>query len=551
MGKAIESVNRLSTILGAVVGLGLAAVVERSPFNRNESRATPKRIRKTLEHLGPTFMKVGQILSLRSDFIPMEYCDELKKLLDAAPVFAFEEAKLIVKEELGKPVEEIFRSLDPTPVAAASLAQVHVGVLRNGHKVAVKIQRPHIRETVMKDLSILRHVAFFFEEHFQASRIYRPVETVKEIYDAMALELDFRVEGRNAQRFRENFKNSRTVKVPRIYWKYTTSRVITMEFIDGVRINDLAKLDEIGADKKLVAQNGFTAILKQIYVDGFFHGDPHPANIFAFADGSVCFLDFGMFGEFSEEQRKRMLYIFVCMMRGDVRNYIKHLLAFTETTENADVEGFQKATRELFLECYGTSLSEYSFSLAFFRSIQIAAKYKVLVPSSLVMFAKVLVTAEVIARELDPDFNILVAARPFMEELYGKTLVPMELASVIERSGSLYIRFLRRLLNLWAESMDQLEKGTFALMIDEEKRVHDLLPESQLYRRLLQPSPKKLPEKKPANRGKVLAAVALVVSATAMMFLRGLPEFFGFPLPSLFLFLLAFVVALDLKKKAG
>ena len=456
-----------------VVGLVMTALMDRLLFTR--PKRVPARIRTALEKLGPTFMKIGQILSLRSDIIPLEYCDELKKLLDAAPPFSFDAVKAILESELGQPFGEVFKALGPRPLAAASLAQVHSGVLRNGHKVAVKVQRPGIRPVIERDLTLLRHLAFFLEKYIPPARNFRPLATVKEIYEAMVQELDFNIEARNAQRFRDNFQESKTVRIPRIYWKYTTGRVIVMEFIEGIRVDAFEELAEAGIDKKQVALNACHAILKQIFIDGFFHADPHPANVFAFADNSVCFLDFGMFGEFNEEQKKQMLLILVCMIRGDEENYIRNLVGITETGPGSDLAGFIRASREQFRGWYGSTVKEYSMSLAFFRALHIGARYTVLFPSNLIIFAKVLVTTETVAAQLDPDFSIGVAARPFVEDLYSNLLVPKEMMRLFERSLSLYIIFLRRLLRIWGKTLERFETETIGIF-EEEDPEYALLP---------------------------------------------------------------------------
>ncbi|MEE8638013.1 MAG: AarF/UbiB family protein [Candidatus Margulisiibacteriota bacterium] len=476
--KTFQSANRFSSILFTLSRLGLAALIDKAFFRSKNS--IPRKIRSTLEKLGPTFMKIGQILSLRSDIIPLEYCEELKKLLDAAPPFPFKDVRSIIEQELNGSIEEIFKSFDEKPLATASLAQVHAAVLRNGHKVAVKVQRPNLHQTVEKDLNLLRHLASFLENHVPFTRNYRPVATVKEIYEAMIRELDFRIEGRNAQHMRENFRENGSVRIPRIYWKYTTSKIITMEFIDGVRVDAFNELDESETDKEQLALNVTNAILKQIFIDGFFHADPHPANIFALPDNSICFLDFGMFGEFDQEQRKKMLLVFVSMIKGNLHDYLRYIIEFAEISEKSDLAGFKKASKELFIEMFGASIKERSVAHAFFDGIHKGVKYNVFFPSNLVMLAKVLITFEAVARDLDPSFNLTQAAEPFVEELYVETMVPQELIRLFRKSSSLYIRFLHRLFKLWTNALGKLEEESLELLLDEEEFEQEISREKSI-----------------------------------------------------------------------
>jgi ubiquinone biosynthesis protein len=244
-----------------------------------------------------------------------------------------------------------------------------------------------------------------------------------------------------------------------------------------VRLNAFNELDAAGTDKKRIALNGTNAILKQIFIDGFFHADPHPANIFAFPDNSICFLDLGMFGEFDEEQKGKMLLIFVSMIKGNIHDYIRYLIEFAETSEKSDVPGFKKAIKELFVSVYGFSVKERSMAHAFFDGIRTGVKYNVFFPSNLVMLAKVLLTFEAVARDLDPDFNLTLAAGPFVEELYVETMVPQELIRLFKKSSTIYIRFLHRLFKLWANALGKFEEESLELLLDEEELEQEILHE--------------------------------------------------------------------------
>jgi len=232
----------------------------------------PIRVRLALEELGPTFVKLGQILSTRPDLIPPEYIKELQKLQDKVPPFAYEQVEQIIKRELGAEVLEIFESLEQKPFAAASLGQVHLAVLKDGEKVVVKIQRPDIEKIIETDLDILFHLARLTEKHIPASRLYDPVGIIEEFARAIRLELDYGSEGRNAEKFSKNFEEDETVYAPKVYWEFSSKRILTMELIKGIKVNNIKELDEAGYDRKKIAENGAKAFMKQILVDGFFYG---------------------------------------------------------------------------------------------------------------------------------------------------------------------------------------------------------------------------------------------------------------------------------------
>jgi ubiquinone biosynthesis protein len=275
----------------------------------------------------------------------------------------------------------------------------------------------------------------------------------------MLQETDFRLEGHNAVTLKRNFENFSWVKIPHVYWEYTTAKVLTLEFIDGTRLDELGKLDELGVDRKIVALNGCNAILKQVFIDGFFHADPHPANMLAFPDNSICFLDLGMFGSFSEEQRKKMLDIFIYMIRGEIPSFLGRLIMFAETSKRSNLPEFEKAARDIYAGWQGTLVKDYSLALAFFRIISMGARYNVIFPPNLIMFAKVLMTTDMIVQNLDPDFNFSVAARPFADRIFTQRMLTEGLLGLVEEGSSLYLQLLERFLNVGMVTLEKLLKG--------------------------------------------------------------------------------------------
>ena len=288
-----------------------------------ENKTTAERLRLALEELGPTFIKLGQMLSVRPDLIPENFIRELQKLQDEVPAFSVEQAKAEVESQLGKPVEQLFSSFDDVPLAAASIAQVHRAEKKDGEQVAVKIQRPNIQSVIESDLNILFDLAELMEMHIPESELYNPVGIIQEFAKTIRRELDFIREGRNIDRFRRNFKDDETVYVAQVYWELTTERVLTMEFIDGIKISELDKLEAAGLDKKIIAFNGGQAILKQVFDHGFFHADPHPGNIFVLPNNVIAPLDFGMMGSLDEELMEIAGNLLTAIFRKDVNKYDK------------------------------------------------------------------------------------------------------------------------------------------------------------------------------------------------------------------------------------
>ena len=264
--------------------------------NSNSKLSIGERLRISLEELGPTFVKIGQILSTQADIVPQDIVNELKKLQSSVQPFSFNEAKSVIESEFEDTLENIFKEFVQQPIASASISQVHYAVLGNGEKVAVKVQRPGIEKVISNDLNILRDLAHFVDNHTKFGKIYDFGSMVEEFERTLKNELDFTKEGENADTFRDNFSRDRWVKVPEVNWNYTSRRVLTMEFIDGISIDDNKSLDKAAIDKKETAQRIAQSICNQVLRDGFFHADPHPGNIKVLRDGTIVFLDLGMVG---------------------------------------------------------------------------------------------------------------------------------------------------------------------------------------------------------------------------------------------------------------
>ena len=398
-----------------------------------------QRARMVCEDLGPTFVKLGQILSTRSDLISREFVEEFSKLQDNVSPFSFLEVREMLEEEFGRPIDELFIEFDESPVASASLSQVHKAKLPSGEYVAVKVQRPNIEEHIKSDISILFDLAKFMEKRLINGHIYQPIEIVKEFSKTIKQELDFINEGRNIDKFRVNFKNSETVHIPKVYWQLTTSRILTMEYIDGVKISAIDNSHDFQYDKKLISARGADMMLKQIFVDGFFHGDPHPGNIFIIENNVIALLDFGMVGRVEESTMVNMASLLIATIGNDTDKIIKVLEQMEIVDPEMDVKELKIEIKDFIDKYYGVSLKQLEISVIMEEILEIMIYHQIKIPSDLTLLVKSLVIIEGIGRELDPDFDMVAHTKPFAKQLIGKRY---SLSNLWDRGSESFKEFL-------------------------------------------------------------------------------------------------------------
>lgn len=422
-------------------------------------------LREVLEKLGPTFIKLGQVLSLRADIVGEKVSEELSKLQSDVRPFPYEEADRILTEELGYAPERIFKSIDKKPIAAASLAQVHRAYLKNGTEVAVKVQRPNIRNIIEQDIHILFYLAHLAERFVPELRPYQPIRIVKEFADWTLRELDFKQEGNNAERFRFAFKDNSHIKIPLIFWKYTTPRVLTMEFVHGVKANDLAGIKKLAVNPRQLALYGVGAVFQQFLIDGFFHADPHPGNFFAFKGDILCLHDFGMVGYLTREQRKELVSCFVAFTDKDIDSFFKHFMHLAITSEKSDVAEFQKDVSSILSE-FLFSPNQPSVAWVFFRIINKGAKSSIAFPADLALFGKAIITTEAMGLNLYPEFNFNKELQPFVEKALRFYLDPRQTLKALKTDIFDYLEFLKTLPERTQKLLSSIEKGELGVKID-------------------------------------------------------------------------------------
>ncbi len=383
-----------------------------------------RRLRLTLEELGPTFIKIGQMLSTRSDLVPPDIFQELQKLQDRVPPVPTDEIIAEIESELGASMESIFSDFDEKPTASASIGQVHRAQLQTGEKVAVKVQRPRIRRTIEEDIDILRTLARLAERHIPEAGMYDPVGLVNRFAMYIRQELDYTLEGRNMDRFARNFADDETVHIPSVYWNLTSGRVLTMELVDGIKISHVEELQKSGFNTERIAVKVTEVYLKQIFIHGFFHGDPHPGNILLLPNEVIGFLDFGIVGRLDSKMAERLNNVLIAMARKDSMRITEELLRISVVDEDADMDELRADMAEFVDRYYGTSLSQFKVSELVRELGEISARHGVRMNRQLGLLGKVLAGIEGVGRQLDPNFNIVVLIEPFARRLIVQRMSP-------------------------------------------------------------------------------------------------------------------------------
>ncbi|MBN1835805.1 MAG: AarF/ABC1/UbiB kinase family protein [Spirochaetales bacterium] len=403
--------RRRRLLSGAVQELRPGRRVRRLPFGA--------RLRLLFEELGPTFIKLGQMLSLRSDLLPEEITEELRTLQYGAAPLPFEKLEPVLEQALGRPWRECFTSIDPQPVASASIAQVHRATTREGRAVALKIQRPGIDQLIQSDLSILADLAALIERYLPRARIYRPVELVDQFAKTITLELDFAYEGRTMDLVRRNFQEEPALHVPEVLWPLSSECLLTMEFIEGVRLSDEALLAESGVDTRHIAKVGARYVLKQVFEHGIYNADPHPANFIARKDGVLVPLDFGMVGLLDQELKQALVTMLVAFVSQDPDKLLRvfyNLELLSETTQRSRSELSQDLSR-LIHYYHHMPLAQMSMGRMLLDLNAIIRRYRISLPVDLALTLKVVVTVESLGKSLDPEFDVVTVARPFVERV--------------------------------------------------------------------------------------------------------------------------------------
>ncbi|MBI5863839.1 MAG: AarF/ABC1/UbiB kinase family protein [Planctomycetes bacterium] len=440
-------------------------MISREKRENVESLTTAQRVRMSLEELGPTFIKLGQVLSTRPDLVPAEFVEELSKLQQHVPPFAFEQVRKIIEAELKKPVSAVFSRFDEQCLASASIGQVHRARLVTGEEVVVKVQRPGIHETIEADLEILAHLASIAERHLDTFKLHRPTRVVVEFRRAIEREQDFTTEAAHQERFANLFRGEPTLRIPRVYRNLTTSKVLTVEYLDILPISSSAQLRAAGLDPKRIAEHGTQLTLRQIFVFGFFHADPHPGNIFALPGDVICLVDFGMVGRLDRQAREDFADLVYAISTRDASTVAGAIMRIAESDDDGlvDMRMLERDVAE-FLDINITErLADLEFGKLLHEMLRLTARHQLRIPADMVMMLKAAATAERVLAELDPDLNLVDAARPYLRKLKVDRYRPFRVLRDLSESGALTMQLLREIPGGVRDILRLAKRGHFRM----------------------------------------------------------------------------------------
>lgn len=386
-----------------------------------------KKLCNALEELGPAFVKLGQIASGRRDLIPMEIASELEKLQDHVKPFPFEQVREIVEMQLGGTLEELFKEFEEEPLASASIGQVHRARLQTGEMVAVKVQRPNIQQQINTDLSILHDLAGFLEKNTNWAKTYRLRDLIYDFSHSLREELDYQLEARNADRIAHQFEDQPEIRTPRVFDDYSTRTVLTNELITGIKVSDIKRLNAVGYDRELLAERIADSMLTQVLEHGFFHGDPHPGNIFITPGNVVNYLDFGMVGMLSKEMTYHFVSLMLALRKGDIDRLIDIFDAMDILSEETNRDALYRDLQVIERKYYETSLDDLQIGDVFMEIFSIAYQHRIRLPNEIAILAKVILTLEGVLSSLDPSLSIMEAIEPYSRRLVLKRFDPREL----------------------------------------------------------------------------------------------------------------------------
>jgi len=433
------------------------------PDERNrrdeEPKNIPQNLRKAMDKLGPTFVKIGQFLSLRPDLIPEEYCEEFSKLQDDVSGLKFSTIKKIVQEELKIKLDEVFSSFHEEPIASASIGQVHSARLLNGQHVVVKVQRPNIKPIIEADIDILYYLVDLAKKHIDGMENYNLKVLVEEFERYTRDELDYIKEGRNIDKFYENFKDDVNVIIPKVHWDYTTSKVLTMTYINGISIDDKDMLIEEEYDPRIIASNLADAFLRQAFEFGFVHADPHPANVFVCSGNKIALLDYGIVGNITEEHREQLTNLLIKIVRRDLDGVLNVFLELGILEDESQGEDLKDDLRNMIDEYMGSEVQQVNVPRLFREFLNTSSKYRFKVPKDLVLLGKAIITIEGVGRELDPEFNLSSKLSEYVEDVEVERIGFKYMIKNFGRNFKNYKKIVTDLPKQTSEILDRLKRG--------------------------------------------------------------------------------------------
>ena len=429
-----------------------------------------QRLREMLDELGPTFVKFGQLLSTRPDIVPPDIIVELRKLQDDVTPFPFSQVREVVEEELGDPIERLFVEFDETPIAAASIGQVHAAILPNGRRVAVKVQRPTAPRQIEADLGLLYQAARIAKDRVRALDFVDAKQLVDEFARSFREELDYRAEAKNAQAFHRNFAGDRNVEVPRVFSSYSGARVLTLEFLDGTQIADLDAEVMPVEDRRRIAYLMAEAWMTMIFRHGFFHGDPHPANVLVLGTDRIGLVDFGQAGKLTEDDMTKLTALFIDAAAENIEALPKRLSDLGVRYDKRREAEFVGYLRELYARYYGVRLSDIDPVQAIREAFELIYTMNLHLPARFVMLDKAIATLGSVGAELYPDFNVFEIAKPYARALVVERFTPGRIAGLARKE----VRDLGRIARVMPYQVHDI------LELLRENRLEVRLPQTEM-----------------------------------------------------------------------
>jgi len=467
--RKLKDVGRLKQILEVLVKnelgyyvdklklkrfLPLSRTIESTKFIKRDTK--PERLVKVFEELDGTFIKLGQLLSIRPDLVPKEYSEAFAQLQDQVLPFPYPVARAIVEKELGKKLKDLFENFEPSPIAAASIGQVHLAKLKDGKQVAIKVQRPRMGEILKTDIEIMYLFVYLMDKYHHPD-VIDPKEIVEEFEDYTSKEINYLNEAKNIEAFHRNFDGDDSTKIPAVYWDHTTEKVLTIEYIKGKKLSTLLKSKKL-FNRKLIAKNIVESILKQVFEHGVFHADPHPGNIIVLPNYKIAWLDFGIVGYFSEEMREKVTDLFISIVRKDIVSLAQNLLDLGVVDKEVDIEIFKADIQKTIGKFYGAGLKDINLGEMFQEILNLSKKHSIKLPRDLILLGKTVVTTEGVAAELDQNFNLITIATPFVEKLIKRKTSPKYIFSKVAKSAKEFKSFITDMPKQTNELLSRIKK---------------------------------------------------------------------------------------------
>jgi ubiquinone biosynthesis protein len=515
-------VGRLKDVVLVLLKYGFDDVVERleipgklllkKVIRVEEGLAPAERMRRALEELGPTFVKFGQVMSLRSDLLPAELIVELRKLHDNVPPVPFADIRQMMEDNLDRALTDVFIQFDEEPTAAASLAQVHRAVLRESRQpVAVKVQRPDIQDDITSDIAIMEAIAVQLHKRMEVAAVYDLRSLVRDFKTTILREMDYRRETRHMRIFQANFADNPEVHVPHVFDEFCTDRILVMELIDGVKLTE-ASADDSQRRFEL-ARRGLRVVVKQVLEDGFFHADPHPGNIVVREDNVLCLLDCGMVGRLTTDMRFKLIELIHATVNKDSARLLDVLLDLTQGYDRADRDGLHRDLLDLLDGYHSVPLEQLDLGCFLAEIADVLREHRLVLPRNLAVMIKALITVEGIARELDPELDVVAEVRPLVKKLVAEQWRPDNIWRGIRNNLSHLWALQRQLPQRLSQIIEKLERGELALKFQHENlaQLHHTLEDI-------------------ASRLTVAIIIAAIVIGSSLIVTADVgPTLFGFP----------------------